>query len=120
MGLEAMSDGLAELARIIRREYVGAVDRKRISDVFTAPAAAIIAAGYQKPRIITSLDELDALQEGTVIRDSNKSFPHVYECQGQWGEPYGTYFYHTGSDLCSYSWEVVLPATVLYEAEASK
>ena len=37
-----------ELAKIIRREYLRAIDRKRPSDAFTAPADAILAAGYRK------------------------------------------------------------------------
>ena len=37
-----------ELASIIQREYTRAVDRKRPSDAFTAPADAIVTAGYRR------------------------------------------------------------------------
>ena len=41
-----------ELARIIRREYNRAIDRRRPTDAYDAPADAILAAGYRKPRIL--------------------------------------------------------------------
>lgn len=34
-------------------------------------ADALLAAGYRKPQQITTVEELDALPEGTVIRDAS-------------------------------------------------
>jgi len=33
--------------------------------------AAVLAAGYRRPRTVTTVEELDALPEGTVIRDAS-------------------------------------------------
>lgn len=55
------------LALIIEREQTRAKFRKRPTDAFTAPADAIYAAGYRKPRTVTTVEELDALAEGSVV-----------------------------------------------------
>lgn len=34
-------------------------------------ADAILAAGYRKPRTVTTVEELDALPEGTIILDTD-------------------------------------------------
>lgn len=100
-----------ELAEIIQKEYVRAIHRKRVSDCYDAPADAILAAGYSKPRAITTREELDALPSGSVILDSTGE-PNVFHDNG-WVLP-GTSGGYT-------SWAVAqsLPATVLHEPVAA-
>lgn len=52
-----------ELASIIKREYIRAIDRKRPSDCWDAPADAILSAGYFKPREIPN-EHLSSNREG--------------------------------------------------------
>jgi len=70
-------------------------------------ADAILAAGYSKPRTITTEAELDALPSGSVILDSSGE-PNVLHDNG-WVLPGGGGGYTT--------WAVAqnLPAMVLYE-----
>jgi len=65
--MSARDEMSKELSAIIKREYTRAIDRKRMRDCYDAPADAILAAGYSKPRTITSQKDLDALPVGSVI-----------------------------------------------------
>lgn len=56
-----------ELAGIIKREYVRAIDRKRVGDCYDAPADAVLAAGYSKPRTITTAEEIRELPALTMV-----------------------------------------------------
>ena len=62
-----MSTEREELASIIQREYVRAIQRKRISDCWDAPADAIVAAGYRKHRTISTAEEVDGLPIGSKL-----------------------------------------------------
>ncbi len=79
-------------------------------------AEALIAAGYRKPRIITTLDELYALPSGTVIRDS---YPMVLEL-GRYVAGHELAWHATfpesgyGQDFGYDNDQIDLPATVLY------
>ena len=68
-------------------------------------ADAIIAAGYRKPRTITTAEELDALPVGSVVKDedghAHLKYPRGWVRTGQ--EPYSTP-------------EGILPAIVIHEA----
>jgi len=67
-------------------------------------ADAILAAGYSKPRTITTVEELDALPEGSVVRSGEGA---VWESDsGVW--------YETASRLLHVVSDIALPATVLY------
>ena len=70
-------------------------------------AAGMIAAGYRKPRAITTVAELDALPKGSVVLDGDVC---VRRADGRWKV----------SDLAGVyaSAEITLPATVLWEPEA--
>ena len=105
-----MSNERDELATVIRAEYIRAIDRKRPSDCFTAPADAIIAAGYRKPRTITTREELDELPSGSVVVLADGE-PNVLHDNG-WVLPNGPGGYT--------SWAIAqsLPATVVYEPES--
>lgn len=72
---------------------------------------AIIAAGYRKPRTITTAEELDALPFETVIRDADEA---VLERWGQMEES-GWVTVMVASFIPSD--HIALPATVLYSPE---
>lgn len=78
----------------------------------TAPRAveAILAAGYRKPRTITTTEELDELPKMSVVRDD---FGGVFQRQ--------TKFIWTrqNKDLDYEAYDIELPATVLWEPEAT-
>lgn len=99
-----------ELADIIKSEYVRAIDRKRPQDCWDAPADAIIAAGYIKPRTITTVEELDALPEGAVI------LPRFGRTWRRGLVAWDSGVYRWSSD--SVASHGALPATVLYEGGA--
>jgi len=61
-----------ELASIIQHEYGNAVYGKRLSDCYTAPADAILAAGYRKPRTITDRAGLSSLPDGSILMSGDR------------------------------------------------
>jgi hypothetical protein len=84
-------------------------------DDLTAPLAR---AGYRKPRTITTAEELDALPVGSVVLHHGRSFqryvPRVvglYE-YGLWQCPDGGFVRNSQGGA------MILPATVLHEAQA--
>lgn len=116
---------LAQLARSIKADNEAHPERTEIMatlrDQFawspeTEPALmkiaeTLLAAGYSKPRTITTREELDALPSGSVILDSAGE-PNVFHDNG-WVLPGGSGGYT--------SWSVAqsLPAKVLYEPEVT-
>ena len=73
----------------------------------TEVAAAIIAAGWRPPaRVVSTVEEFDALVDGAVIRDSGECVAERW--LGMW--------YVTGGGRYG-GIELALPATVLYEPE---
>ena len=74
-------------------------------------ATAILAAGYSKPRTITTTEELDALGFQAVVRDAED---YVLE---RWGEPEEQMWATPMNSAWIRSTEVTLPATVLYEPQ---
>jgi hypothetical protein len=85
-----------ELVSILRRRIGGSVG-ETVDD--------ILAAGYQRPRTITTVEELDALPAGTIIRDP---LPCIKWGSGMWGTFSGD---SVGSNRIDF------PATVLYEPQ---
>jgi hypothetical protein len=77
-----------------------------------ATADAILAAGYSKPRTITTAEELDALPFETVIRDGDQC---VLE---RWGEMEESGWVTVMVTSFIPRDQITLPATVLYEPEA--
>lgn len=77
----------------------------------TKAVERILAAGYGKPRIITTAEDLDALPSGSVILDSSGEANVLHD--NGWVLPGGPGGYTT--------WAVAqsLPVTVLHEPEAS-
>jgi hypothetical protein len=72
-------------------------------------ADAILAAGYRKPRTITTVEELDALPVGSVILDPAGLSLHKNEFTG-WCASNGA------KNISGEMLDEALPATVLYEA----
>lgn len=96
-----------ELARIIKspESFDGGPASCGPNDVYADRTAdAIWAAGYRRPQQVTTVEELDALPENTVIRDSEPATMQLMD--GKW--------WSVGSGN---PWEVGmidLPATVLH------
>ena len=84
-------------------------------------ADAILAAGYRKPRTITTAKELDALPVGSVVRtsgDEDQFDPRVATKAAFWHNE-SEWFVADDSEWCLSSDELDdLPATVLYEPTA--
>jgi hypothetical protein len=77
------------------------------NSVFASRTAdAILAAGYRKPRTISTVEELDALPNGSIIRDDEGDGWQFFGLMG---------WFVTGGDKDG-SESPTLPATVLYEA----
>jgi hypothetical protein len=80
----------------------------------TAPRAAdaILAAGYSKPRTISTREELDALPSGSVVVTADGE-PNILHDNG-WVLPNGPAGYT--------SWAIAqgLPAVVVYEPEVTR
>ena len=49
-------------------------------------AEAIIDAGYSKPRVVTTVAELDALPVGAVVRQDPEDGERVEHDDGSWGQ----------------------------------
>lgn len=102
-----MSDERDDLERIIAERYHAPRPEPTVLD--SAIAGAILAAGYRKPRQVTTIEELDALPVGSVILMLDRGY--VYERTGDestfpeddWASPL-----HYVMD------EDFLPATVLH------
>ena len=98
-----------ELSAIIKREYTRAIDRKRMRDCYDAPADAILAAGYSKPRTITTIGDLSGERAGTIILTAHG---RVFEYTSRnWLCPGFQIDYQPIID-----W---LPATIIYSPEES-
>lgn len=84
--------------------------------VATHVAATLLAAGYSRPRIITTKEELEALAHGSVIRSDHRHYWVAHKEDGEGGNQ-GWAAAGTGripSDLSEW-----LPATVLHEPEVA-
>ena len=71
-------------------------------------ADAILAAGYRKPRIITTAEELDGLEVGAVILDADEVACQQMKLSELW---------EAGGEIVPANL-IPLPATVLYEPRA--
>ncbi|MET0993142.1 MAG: hypothetical protein ABWY20_03250 [Mycobacterium sp.] len=106
-----------ELADLLCREHLYYDTGSHLELSVDDAAAAILAAGYSKPRTITTVDELDALGRGATVLDVlGDVWTNDGDAENQWGsvtagEPYG------GPQWCGSS-NILLAATVLYEGES--
>lgn len=97
-----MSTERDELATVIETAY----DLNEGMASFELLAHAVLAAGYRKPRTITTRGELDALPRLSVIRSDEGA---VFERHTMWHE--------AGSRDLMYTSGIALPATVIWEPE---
>ena len=99
-----------ELAKVIEQAY----DLNEGMATFELLAHAILAAGYVKPRTITTVEELDALPAGSVLNTDAGAWEKV--------DPDDaddiTFWLQAGNRRWNLSRDITLPATVLYEPEA--
>lgn len=86
---------------------LGGVDPKQNYCFNTADG--LIAQGYRKPRMVTSLEDLEALPFEAVIRDAEG---HVLE---RWGDAEHVMWSTPGCKWFVPVTEIALPVTVLYE-----
>ena len=83
----------------------------------TKAVERILAAGYRKPRTITTAEELDALPVDTAIIGTSHEpkrwpgSPYAKTPNGEWFD-YGN-GYTVGSD------DIMLPATIIFEPEVA-
>ena len=103
-------DELAQLIdRTINQEYSPG------DDVMGADLApAILAAGYRRPRTITTVEELDALPTESVVRSRGQIVWEKFSDEDDivcWRTP--------GSKAPAAGLNISLPATVLHEPEAT-
>ncbi|UDL14889.1 hypothetical protein PP357_gp42 [Arthrobacter phage Sarge] len=77
-------------------------------------ADAVLAAGYRKPRTITTQEELDALPEGVMVWTDAGFYLKERLMHGisTWVTTNERWYFKTE--------DIPLPATVLHEPEASK
>ncbi|MDH6279510.1 hypothetical protein [Prescottella agglutinans] len=73
-------------------------------------ADAILAAGYSSPRVVETIEELEALPVWSVVRDRRKYT--LERCDHGWFIP-GRAGYRDARDIA-------IPATVLYVPEEAK
>jgi hypothetical protein len=107
-----------ELARVIHDSlYPGAYreDRMTWPQGIFVEADAILAAGYSKPRTITTAEELDTLPNGSVVLSDVYISNHGQAISFQrWEDG----LWHRGARSSFTDPDNFLPATVLYEPTA--
>jgi len=90
------------------------------ADDYVSPskaADAILAAGYRRPRVVTTVAELDALSKAAAILDANGSpFINDGDDQDPWCSPVESF---EGGPCWFDSSSILLPATVLHEPDGS-
>jgi len=74
-------------------------------------ADAVLAAGYRKPRTITTREEVEALPDGSVLLDSAGDVAHLRD---------GFWFSYETSPMTHHRMAKYTPATVLHEPEADR
>lgn len=72
-----MSDELTPAERDAAAEWMKTIEK------VPALQAAILAAGYRKPRTIKSADALEALPFGSAVQTSDSSDVVVLKCEGR-------------------------------------
>jgi len=78
-------------------------------------ADSILAAGYRKPRTITTVEELDALPVGSVVLHDGRAFQHYPAYPAPFDEYQKWKCGDGGFVRSTNDGSMILPATVLYE-----
>ena len=102
-----MSDERDELAKVIKSVYWINGNKFRRSEAEVADA--ILAAGYRKPQQVTTVEELDALPDGSIVMDARRLC-----CEGLRTMGSGNVWRAMGPAQVRRSKEIPLPATVLH------
>ena len=104
-----------------REKLAGIIGGKLITrSSMTETADAILAAGYRRTRVVTTVAELDALPVGAIVLHRGRSWQR-YEPRS-----IGLYTYHVwqcpdgGFVDSAEGGRLILPATVLHEPEADQ
>ncbi|MDF9748677.1 hypothetical protein [Arthrobacter sp. ES3-54] len=87
----------------------------RLTEYVYAMADAILAAGYSKPHTITTVEELDALPEGSIVR--TESYSLYVKDEIRVGPT--SWWVTTNEQFDFPSIDITLPATALYIPEES-
>lgn len=95
-----------ELAELLKRSEANQTTFEHNLTYHRSTAKDLLAAGYYRPRTITTLDELDALPDGAVILDEDND---VSRRRG------GLWCGHETAALTSVRMAKFLPAAVLLE-----
>jgi hypothetical protein len=98
-----------ELAKVIVAAYGEDAEAECPCEQDLDVAGAILAAGYRKPRTITTAEELDALPNMTVVRSSKGSIVNLTAGRA----------YVFGTEGSAPASSLALPVTVLHEPEAT-
>jgi len=104
-------DELALLLAVTRYPHIGEAwderDERSPAKYFSFKEAdAILAAGYSKPRTITTLEEVEALTDGSVLIDSHGDVANLRD---------DFWFSYETAPMTHHRMAKYLPATVLYE-----
>jgi hypothetical protein len=99
-----------------RNELAGVIDNLRDHESNEAIADAILAAGYSKPRTITTEEELDALPNGSVVLSEVYRAHHGLSISFQRWEDGA---WHRGARSGSTDPSYFLPVTVIHEPKAT-
>jgi hypothetical protein len=91
-----MSDRKELMRLILGRTATSAVER-------------ILAAGYRKPQQVTTVEDLDALPDGSIIMDARRCCREGLRTMGS-----GNVWRAMGPAIVLRSKEIALPATVLH------
>ncbi|MGB3413619.1 MAG: hypothetical protein WBA28_02775 [Microbacteriaceae bacterium] len=79
-------------------------------EILEGYADAILAAGYRKPRMVTTVEQVEALPSGAVVRGDDSAVT-VKKTSGAWFLVGVDHHFNSGFD----DEELALPAKVLYE-----
>ena len=115
-----MSDEREELALILvnaqrsRYSIAPRTTTEHCSESCWAEVDAILAAGYRKPRQVTTVEELDALPDGSIILDARGLCREGLRTMGS-----GNVWRAMGPAQVLRSMEIALPATVLHVGGAA-
>jgi hypothetical protein len=104
------------------QDLVGDAAERDDDDWFMDAANAILAAGYRKPRTVTTVAELDALPVGSVVLSD--TYRYMVHGGGDVGWPitfqrWDSGLWYRGGRSSDTHPDNFLPATVLYSPEAT-
>ena len=103
-----------DLARIVNIGWGSDGEYEALDSTDYAIADAVLAAGYSKPRIVTTVDELEALPVGSVVRGVDEHF--VFERYAS-DAVLGRNWWTSGEWSTYSADQITLPAYVLFTPE---